>query len=94
MAAAAIGGKTAQLSVAFGKRAPMYDPAWNVKVKSCPYAHIYIYIYIYICDDCTVDCSDCFSTACLCSTCVLTRLLQRQAVERQSIQFNVLLNPG
>jgi len=33
MAAAAIGGKTAQLSVAFGKRAPVYDPAWNVKVS-------------------------------------------------------------
>ena len=44
MAAATIGGKTAQLSVAFGKRAPMYDPAWNVKVKSCPYAHIYTYV--------------------------------------------------
>ncbi|DBA75658.1 TPA: hypothetical protein ACH3X2_009025 [Trebouxia sp. C0005] len=33
MAAAAIGGKTAQLSVAFGKRAPVYDPAWNVKTS-------------------------------------------------------------
>lgn len=34
VAAAAIGGKTAQLSVAFGKRAPQYDPAWNVKVHT------------------------------------------------------------
>ena len=83
MAAATIGGKTAQLSVAFGKRAPMYDPAWNVKVKSCPYVHLYI------CDDCTVDCSDCFSTACLCSTCVFRCLWRRQAVEKQSIQFNM-----
>ncbi|DBA93983.1 TPA: hypothetical protein ACH3X1_001639 [Trebouxia sp. C0004] len=33
LAAAAIGSKTAQLSVAFGKRAPGYDPAWNVKVS-------------------------------------------------------------
>ena len=42
MAAAIIGGKTAQLSVAFGKRAPQYDPAWSVKVyvsqitRACP----------------------------------------------------------
>lgn len=34
IAAATIGGKTAQLTVAFGKRAPAYDPAWNVKVSS------------------------------------------------------------
>ncbi|KAL3151471.1 hypothetical protein ABBQ38_012471 [Trebouxia sp. C0009 RCD-2024] len=32
-AAAVIGGKTAQLSVAFGKRAPQYDPAWSVKTS-------------------------------------------------------------
>ncbi len=36
MAAAAIGGKTAQLSVAFGSTAPVYDPAWNVKVSNSP----------------------------------------------------------
>ncbi|KAL3155209.1 hypothetical protein ABBQ32_013149 [Trebouxia sp. C0010 RCD-2024] len=32
-AAAVIGGKTAELSVAFGKRAPQYDPAWSVKTS-------------------------------------------------------------
>ena len=31
-AAAAIGAKTAQLTVAFGKRVPQSDPAWTVKV--------------------------------------------------------------